>query len=128
MKRLCMLTFSLALLFALASITYSADEVLTPERLCGIWEGTFTYQDRYLARAGYNSKLLITQNLNGVFCHNVYGLSSTRILDGQGEIINNQLIMRQLIMSDRVVERIKVNMNSKNMLEGEGYTHNGIKG
>jgi hypothetical protein len=109
--------------FALTSIAYSADEVLTPENLCGIWGGKFYFQ----AAGVHNNadgKLLITQNLNGAFYFiNQVGRSVMRILDGQGEIVNNQLIMR-----DRIASHIKINMNEKKLLEGEGTALFGSKG
>jgi hypothetical protein len=123
MKRLCMLTFGLALFFALTSVAYSADEVLTPDKLCGIWGGKFYFQAQGVHNIA-DGKLLITQNLNGAFYFiNQVGRSSMRILDGQGEIVNNQLLMR-----DRVAQHIKINMNEKNLLEGEGTALFGSKG
>jgi hypothetical protein len=112
------LTLALTSFCALTLIAYSADEVLTPEKLCGIWEGTFSFSTRDLPRVSSRSKLLITNNLNGIFVYGTTYLSSTRILDGQGEIVNNQLLMRE-----KVLTRIKLKMNENNMLEGEGVTN-----
>ena len=123
MKKLFLMTVAITLFFALLSIAYSADEVLTSEKLCGIWEGYFNYQPRFGVPRTSSSRLLITPNLSGIFFYRSQYDSYVKFLDGQGEIVNNELVMRE-----KVLIRIKLKMDAKNILEGEGTTDDLNKG
>jgi hypothetical protein len=46
------------------------------------------------------------------------GQRTIKFLDVPGEIVNDQLLMR-----DRISIKVKVNINAKNMLEGEATPH-----
>jgi hypothetical protein len=121
MKKTLFKTLSVSLFFALVSFYLSLDEDITPERFCGIWEGTFIDRPqgnptpRY-----YKSKLLITQQLNGVFGYSVMGFTFIRIFDGPGKIVNNQLLLREKSRTDS--PEIKVKLTEGNMIEGEGVS------
>jgi hypothetical protein len=119
MKKGSLLVLAMTLFIILCSFVYAAEEALTPEKLCGVWEGNLliSFRDNP-TRFSCNSKLLITQNLNGFFAYTMMGSRSIRLLDVPGEIVNDQLLMR-----DRVTIKVKVKMNAKNMLEGEATPH-----
>jgi hypothetical protein len=117
-KKLIFLTLAMALFFALTSIAYSADEALTPEKVSGIWEGSYYVtwsNDGYRHR--FTCRILITPTLSGVLnCINL-NQGSWQFDLSQGEIISNQLVMRDLKNTDTI--RIKANITGKNILEGE---------
>ena len=122
---------AIALSFALTSIAYSADEALSPEKLSGIWRGDWK-SDQFAQIQGvstmpgpYDCRILITASLNAVFycTHSLGGRTWDPILDGHGEIINNQLIIHDLANPDKI--RMKAYITSKNRLEGETYNFKG---
>jgi hypothetical protein len=117
MKKFFLLTLGLALFFALASIAYSAEEALTPEKLSGMWEGGYTFVFANTFSATSSCRALFTPNLNGIMrCRGQHG-SFLFVFDGQGDIVNNQLIIRDQEMPNTV--RLKAYITSKNKLEGE---------
>lgn len=126
MNKLFILRFALGLFFTLTSITYSAEKAVTPENICGIWEGDFVFQSRGkgpglsgIVDVRRPCKLLITQNLNGVFVYTLEDQSAVvRILDCQGEIVHDQILMRK--KENPYVIRIKAKITEQNTIEGEG--------
>jgi hypothetical protein len=116
MKKLFFLILAIASLFALASITYSADEALTPEKLSGIWKGSARLIAPGQAYFDHSCRLLITPSLNGLLrCNSQMGNPAYDF--DQGEIINNQLVVRDREMPNTI--RLKAYITSKNRLEGE---------
>jgi hypothetical protein len=119
MKKLFFLTLAMALSFALTSITFSADEALSPENLSGIWDGYGRVKGGSGYIIKYSCKILITPTLSGILrcaTSNAYvGIGPEYYFD-QGEIINNELVVREREKPDII--RIKANINSKNVLEG----------
>jgi|WetSurMetagenome_2_1015567.scaffolds.fasta_scaffold330912_2 hypothetical protein len=107
----------MALSFALTSITYSAEEALTPENLSGIWQGYGHLTGGFGIKSRVGCRRLITPTLSILFRCNSQGLNGRPEYDfDQGEIINNQLVVRDQEKPDII--RIKANINSKNALEG----------
>jgi hypothetical protein len=127
MKKTLFKTLSVSLFFALVSFYLSLDEDITPEKFCGIWEGTFIDRLQGNPRPRYyKSKLIITQQLKGIFGYSVMDSTFIRILDGPGEIVNNQLLLREKTRTDSA--EIKVNLTEGNMIEGEGVSLSLYKG
>jgi hypothetical protein len=120
MKKLFCGIMAVVLFFALTSIAFSADEALTPEKISGIWQGaynTISANDGY--RYSTSCKLLITPNLNGIINSEAPwgGYSFIFGLNGQGDIVNNQLIIRD--RENPSVIRLKAHITKKNHLEGD---------
>jgi hypothetical protein len=119
MKKIFFFTLALALVLSLASIGYAADEALTPEKLCGIWEGNYNIDSTRVGLPRYSAKcrILFKSDLSGIMRYNTVAGMYKVVFDGQRDINNNQLIIRDPENPDIV--RLKAYMTKKNKLEGE---------
>jgi hypothetical protein len=103
---------------------YASEDSMTPENLCGIWEGNYVFipAGRELSQMNAAGKILITPDLRGLFSWNSYGYLWQEVLDGQGDINSNNLIIRDRENPDII--RVKANLTGNNKLEGEIQTKN----
>jgi len=116
MKKLFGGAVALVFFFALTSIAYSADEALTPEKICGIWEGTLSLETPGYPRYFAPCRILFKPDLTGILRYNTPNAALKYVLDGKGDISNNQLIIRDRENPDII--RLKAYMTKKNLLEG----------
>ena len=123
MKKSLLAVLAMVLFLTLTSVVYSAEEALTPEKISGIWKGYFLTIITSLGRAELSCRVLITPSLTGVVSCSGPAVGKWQdVLDGQGNIISNQLVILDRKNPD--VTRLKAYITSKNLMEGD-YQHLG---
>ena len=121
MKKGLLVVLTMVLFFTLTSLAYSSEKALTTENISGIWNGYFAVTLRGEGKAIGTCKILITPSLTGVVsCSSDKFGKWKDVLDGQGEIINNQLVIRDRKNPDII--RLKAYMKSNKVVEGD-YNH-----
>jgi hypothetical protein len=118
-----LLTIIITLFSTLTPRASSSEEALTPEKLSGIWAGRWSSFALDSARGAgllstFRCQILITPNLTGIIsCSSTMRGNFLLLLDVPGEIIDNQLVIRDPGKPSMI--RMKVHMTGKNKLEGE---------
>jgi hypothetical protein len=125
MKKGIFWALTVIFLFTLTSLAFSEEEALTPEKVSGLWKGYWNSVKMAQAKFGsttmvapYECRILITPSLNGIVnCRHAMATPWQLVLDGQGEIVGNQLVIRD--RKDPSMIRMKAHITRKNRLEGE---------
>ena len=126
MKKGFFLASTVIFLFTLTSLAFSEEAALTPEKVSGIWKGHWNSDEMAKFKYGgsvmpapYDCRILITPSLKGIInCRHTAGASPwLLVLDGQGEILGNQLVIHDLKDPSKI--RMKAHITRKNRLEGE---------
>ena len=119
MKKVIFWASTVIFFFTLTSLAFSENEAMTPEKISGIWEGIYTYSPNIGGTpfGRVRCLALFTPNLNGIMRWFPITGPDRFVFDGQGDIVNNQLIIRDRKNPDII--RIKAYITGKNRLEGD---------
>ena len=113
-------------LFTLTALAFSEEGAMTPEKVSGLWKGQWNSNEMAKIKYGgsvmpapYDCRILITPSLEGIVnCRHSAGASPwLLVLDGQGEIVGNQLVIRDRKDPNKI--RMKAHITRNNQLEGE---------